>query len=136
MTNAKHGPGFHHIAIRAYDFDKTLAFYNEAMGYERVYGWGQPGHRAALLGMGDGNYTEVFEGRASGDVPSEGAILHYAVRVADTDAAYARAIAAGAKSQAAPYDVDIQGDRVVHVRIAFIQGLDGEVIEFFQNDEL
>ena len=132
----KHGPGFHHVAIRAYDFEKTLDFYKTALGYERIFGWGAPPKRAAMLGMGDGNYTEVFEGRPEGEIIPEGAVLHYAVRVADTDAAYARAIAAGAKSVSEPATVNIQGDRVVPVRIAFIKGLDGEVIEFFQNDEL
>ena len=62
--------------------------------------------------------------------------MHYAVRVADTDAAYARAISAGATSVSEPVSVDLQGDRVVKIRIAFIKGLDGEVIEFFQNEEL
>jgi len=136
MSTEKRGPGFHHVAIRAYDFEKTLQFYQDAMGYERVYGWGSAPKRAAMLGMGDGNYTEVFEGRQAGEVIPDGAVLHYAVRVPDTDAAYARAIAAGAQNVSAPADVDIQGDRVVRVRIAFIKGLDGEVIEFFQNDEL
>ena len=136
MSTPKLGPGFHHVAIRAYDFEKTLKFYQEALGYERVYGWGAAPSRAAMLGMGDGNYTEVFEGRPAEQIIPEGAVLHYAVRVADTDAAYARAIAAGAENVSVPADVDIQGDRVVRVRIAFIKGLDGEVIEFFQNDEL
>ena len=136
MTTPKTGPGFHHVAIRAYDFEKTLAFYTEALGYKRIYGWGASPKRAALMGMGDGNYTEVFEGRKADEIIPEGAILHYAVRVADTDAAYARAMAAGAVSMSEPTTVDLQGDHVVKIRIAFIKGLDGEVIEFFQNDEL
>ena len=136
MSLPKTGPGFHHVAIRAYDFEKTLAFYTEGMGYTRFYGWGETPKRAALMGMGDGNYTEVFEGRQPGEVIHEGAILHYAVRVPDTDAAYARAIAAGAVNVSEPATVDLQGDHVVKIRIAFIKGLDGEVIEFFQNDEL
>jgi glyoxylase I family protein len=136
MSTPKTGPGFHHVAIRAYDFEKTLAFYKEALGYERVYGWGTSPKRIALLGIGDGNYTEVLEGRPADEIIPEGAILHYAVRVADADAAYARAIAGGAVSVSAPRTLDLDGDRVVTIRIAFVKGLDGEVIEFFQNDEL
>jgi glyoxylase I family protein len=132
----KHGPGFHHLAFRAYDFDKTLAFYEEGLGFERAYGWGEPGSRAAMLGLGDGNYLEVFEGGEQLKEVPDGVLMHYAVRVADAEAAYARALSAGAGSQTPPMTVDIAGDRTVQVRIAFVRGLDGEVIEFFQNEEL
>ena len=135
MNSTKHGPGFHHVALRAFDFDKTLQFYKEAFGYERHFGWGKPGNRAAMLGIGDGNYVEVFEGRKPGEV-AEGGLLHYAVRVEDTDAVYQSALAAGASSVMEPKDVDIEGDHTVRVRIAFVKGLDGEVIELFYNDEL
>jgi glyoxylase I family protein len=132
------GPGFHHVAIRASDFDATLKFYQEGFGFVRRFGWGEGDRRAALLDTGDGNYLEVFAGgkRAPGEEPPEGAILHFALRVADTDAAYRKAVAAGAVSTMEPKDVPIDGDYPVKVRIAFVKGPDGEVIEFFQNDEL
>ncbi|HEY3332099.1 MAG TPA: VOC family protein [Capsulimonadaceae bacterium] len=136
MSHPKHGPGFHHVAIRAIDYDATLAFYKEAFGFERRYGWGEPGSRAAMLGVGDLNYVEVFEGRPAGVAIPEGGLLHYAIRVSDVDGIYAKAIAAGATSQVEPKDVPIQGDHVVNVRLAFLVGLDGEVIELFKNDEL
>jgi len=136
MSHPKHGPGFHHIAIRAYDFDATLAFYSKVFGFERRYGWGDAGARAAMLGVGELNYIEVFEGRPAGEKVAEGGLLHYAIRVSDVDGIYAKALAAGAVSQVEPKDVDIQGDHVVTVRLAFVVGLDGEVIELFKNDEL
>lgn len=135
MNNPKYGPGFHHIALRAFDFEKTLQFYKDAFGYERRFGWGEPGKRAAMLGAGDSNFMEIFEGREAGDIP-EGAVLHFAVRVADTDAVYQKALAAGATSVVEPKNVDLAGDYVVKIRIAFVKGLDGEVIELFHNDEL
>jgi len=135
MSNPKHGPGFHHITIRAFDFDKTLTFYIEAFGFERKFGWGEAGSRAALLGTGDGNYIEIFEGRQPGDI-AEGGLIHYALRVSDTDGVYQKALKAGASTVMEPKDVDIQGDHVVHVRIAFVKGLDGDVVELFCNDEL
>jgi glyoxylase I family protein len=136
--NGINGPGFHHVAIRAFDFDATLRFYAEGFGFQRVYGWGEGDSRAALLDVGDGNYLEIFAGgkRPHTEEPSEGAFLHIAFRTPDTDAAFARALAAGARPTAQPKNVDIQGDRVVTVRIAFCKGLDGEIIEFFQNEEL
>lgn len=132
------GPGFHHIAIRVFDFDATLRFYAEGLGFRRVYGWGEGDRRAAMLDTGDGNYLEVFAGgkRPHGEDPPEGVLLHFALRTADTDSAYARALAAGARSTMEPKDVPIDGDHPLTVRIAFVKGLDGEVIEFFQNDEL
>ena len=33
------GGGFHHIAIRAYDFDATLKFYMEGLGLEPAKDW-------------------------------------------------------------------------------------------------
>ena len=132
------GPGFHHVAIRSRNFEESLRFYDEALGYKRVYGWGEGDKRAALLDTGDGNYVELFAGSKCppGEDLPDGPIFHFAIRVPDTDAAYAKAIAAGARSQMEPKTIDIQGDREITVRIAFVRGPDGESIEFFQNQEL
>jgi glyoxylase I family protein len=135
MAN-KRGPGFHHVALKVYDFDASMKFYQEGLGFTRAYGWGEGDSRAAMLDTGDGNYVELFAGGKKPGEPGTGIIFHYAIRVADTDAAYARALAAGAAVQSAPNIVDIQGDRVVRVKIAFVYGPDGESIEFFENDEL
>ena len=91
------GPGFHHVAIRAYDFDATLRFYEEGMGFKRRYGWGEDDSRAAMLDTGDGNYLEVFAGgkRPHDEESPEGAILHFALRVPNTDSAFQKALAAG-----------------------------------------
>jgi glyoxylase I family protein len=132
----KTAPGFHHVALRASDFEATLRFYQDGLGFVRAYGWGEGDGRAAMLDTGDGNYLEVFAGGKSGTEPPEGALLHFALRTADVDGAYARALAAGARSQVEPKDVTIAGDPPVLVRLAFVQGLDGEVIEFFGNDAL
>ena len=53
------------------------------------------------------------------------------MRTEDVDLAYARAMAAGAVSQTPPKDVDLPADPVFPVRLAFVEGPDGEVIEFF-----
>jgi glyoxylase I family protein len=134
----KTAPGFHHIALRVADFEATLRFYQEGFGFVRAYGWGEGDSRAAMLDTGDGNYLEVFAGgkAASGEDAPEGVLLHFALRTADVDGDYARALAAGAKSHIAPKDVILQGTPPVPVRLAFVRGLDGEIIEFFQNDAL
>lgn len=140
-----HGGGFHHIAIRATDFEATLKFYIEGLGFRRVYGWGQDGRaqgerdsRAVMLDTGDGNYLEVFAGgaRQPGAETPEGPLLHYALRTTDCTAALERARAAGATVTVEPKTVPIHGDTPTEFRIAFCKGLDGELIEFFQHPDL
>ena len=132
------GCGFHHVAIRASDFERTLRFYIDGLGFRPAVRWGEGDRRAALLDTGDGNYMEVFAGgrRAPGDPVPEGAILHYALRTTDCDAAIERARAAGANVTVEPKTLDLESDPIkISIRIAFCQGPDGEVIEFFQNDQ-
>ncbi len=141
------GGGFHHIAIRAYDFEATLKFYCEGLGFQRRYGWGEDGRakgekdsRAVMLDGGDGNYVEVFAGRAGSptDALPEGALLHYALRTNDCQAALDRARQAGATvtmetTKLIPTHAEEPAETYV---IAFVRGLDGEIIEFFQNENL
>jgi glyoxylase I family protein len=88
------------------------------------------------MDVGDGNYIEIFAGRGVGEIP-EGGILHYALRTDDADAAFARAIAAGATPVMEPKDASpANADHPITLRVAFVRGLAGETIEFFQNDEL
>src|SRR5262245_2232312 len=108
------GTSFHHVAIRAADFDATIRFYTEGLGCKVHYGFSVPGRidRAAFLDIGDGRYIEVFgqgsvvqsEGRRRqpDEEPTEGALLHFCFRVTDVEAAYQRALTAGAASRIAP----------------------------------
>lgn len=141
------GGGFHHIAIRAYDFEASLKFYTEGLGFVRRYGWGVDGRangerdsRAALLDTGDGNYLELFAGgtRQPGGVPLDEVVLHFAFRTDDTDAALERARQAGATvTQETKSVVPAHAESPEQTfRIAFVRGPDGELIEFFQNENL
>ena len=128
------GGGFHHVAIRAHDFDASVRFYTAALGFRERIAWGEGDKRAVMLDTGDGNYLEVFAGGKAGAKP-EGAILHLAIRTADCDAALARARAAGAQVTMEPAAIDIPSrPGPTPVRIAFFKGPDGEVIELFQNE--
>ena len=140
-----HGGGFHHIAIRAYDFEATLKFYIEGLGFRSAYSWGVDGRangerdsRAVMLDTGDGNYLEVFAGRTGipGEEIPEGGLLHFALRTSDTAAALERARAAGATVTTETKTIPIQGEHVEDFCIAFCKGLNGEIIEFFQNANL
>src|ERR1700753_1138321 len=93
------GGGFHHVAIRARDSDASLRFYTQALGFVEKIRWGTDGKQAVMLDVGDGNYLEIFSGRNE-SLPANSAeppILHFAIRTNDTDAAIARARAAGAE---------------------------------------
>ena len=127
------GGGFHHVAIRAYDFDATVRFYTQGLGFIEKIRWGKDDKRAIMLDTGDGNYLEVFAGGKNEPKP-EGSILHFALRTSNCDASLQRAREHGAVVTMEPKDIDI--DSTPHrtpVRIAFCKGPDGEVIEFFQN---
>ncbi len=138
-TNEKiGGGGFHHVAIRARDFDRTVGFYTEALGFEPRLSWGEAPKRAIMLDTGDGNYLEVFE-RPTESGDGNGPILHFALRTASVDEAIERAHAAGAEVTVEPKAVELHntlpGGGPVPVRIAFCKGPDGELIEFFQNED-
>src|SRR5262249_22750270 len=132
------GCGFHHVAIRVTDFDRTLRFYTETLGFRKALQWGEGDGRACMLDTGDGNYLEVFAGakRAPGEAVPEGAIIHFAMRTRNLDETLERARAAGAQVTMEPKSLEIRGDRTVPVRIAFFKGPDGEVVELFQNEIL
>jgi len=129
------GGGFHHLALKTRDWDRTMAFYREILGFTVKIVWRTSPERAAMLDAGDGNYLEVFEDLAF--VPSpNGVLIHFALRTTRLDAVAARVRASGAKITMEPKDVTIattNGAGLVPIRIFFCEGPSGEVIEFFQN---
>ena len=148
MRPSSSAPAFHHVALRATDFDRTVKFYTEGLGFKVHFEFAVPGRidRAAFLDAGDGRYIEIFgqdstvqsEGRRRqpNEERTEGALLHFCLRVADVDTAYTNALAAGAESRIAPRVSTLKQDPPVEVRIAFVTGPEGEVIEFFQSEQL
>ena len=92
------GCGFHHLALRVRDFDKSYKFYTETLGFQLRTSWGEGDGRVALLDLGDGGYLELFAGRTTEE--AQGIFWHVALKVDDVDAAYARAMAAGCEDTA------------------------------------
>ena len=61
MAPPSTGPGFHHVALRATDFDH-LWFYTEGLGFSVRHEFLVEGRidRAAFLDAGDERYLEIF----------------------------------------------------------------------------
>ena len=105
------GGGFHHVAMRAKDFDASVRFYVQALGFRPWITWGKPAagdqgdSRAIMLDTGDGSHLEIFAG-GTGQAP-EGAFIHIALNTTDCDAAIGRARSGGAKVTMEPQTLTI-----------------------------
>lgn len=136
-TNQKiSGCGFHHIAIRTTNWDKSIRFYCDGLGFVEKISWGQAPTRAVMLDTGDGNYLEIFEREEASTLSGEPNLLHLCLRTDDCKAAVETARAAGAEVKTEPLVPDVFTKMGLETMIAFVSGPDGEIIEFFQSREL
>ena len=120
--------------MKVADFDRVVAFYTEGLGFEKVMSWGEGDSSAVMLATGNNNHLELFAGgkKAEND---EGAFLHLAFKSHSCDNDFNSAISAGAIATKEPTNVDIPSNPVKKVRIAFCKGLNGEILEFFEERE-
>jgi glyoxylase I family protein len=129
--------GFHHIAIRARDFDRSLQFYTRGLGCDRVYGWGEGKGQVALLDFGNGCLVELFGNSVEPrEVDPSDVIMHFALRVDDVDAAFENALSAGGTEYIRPKAVNLRGDYELQFRNALVRGPSGEIIEFLKIDRV
>ena len=128
------GLGFHHIGLKASDFEKSRAFY-AALGMREVVSWGEGEKTIALYDIGDGGKIEIFAN--GGDEYSEnGKWIHFALKCDDVDASYAAALSAGARPMTPPRTVELASrPYLMTIRVAFVYGPDGEQIELFRELE-
>jgi catechol-2,3-dioxygenase len=54
------GGGLHHVAIEASDFDRSLRFYTEGLGFRNVLTFPEENQTVAMLDTGDATYVELF----------------------------------------------------------------------------
>ncbi len=123
--------GFHHIALKCKDIEKSLAMY-KALGMCEIVRWGEGDGLIVMLDIGDGGRIELFA-NGSDDYSVTGKWQHFALRVDNVDAAYSAAIAAGFGEHTAPkvITLDSYPDNM-SINIAFVVGPDGEEVEFFK----
>ena len=122
--------GFHHMAMKVRDFDKTIRFYTDVLGMKIGKSWGTDGSRAVMIDAGNDNFLEIFEVGTEAD--ADGRVAHFALRVDDCDTLMDGVRAAGLEITDEPRDVDIKSDPVYPVRIAFFRGPSGELVELMQ----
>jgi len=118
------GAGLHHIALRAREFDRSLAFY-EKLGFTVAHQWGEGCGRIALLDVGDGNFLELFASGSGqspdpeGDIPPPWPFFHLALRSEDVDADIAFVRSLGCEITVEPKSVDVNGKTI---RVGFFLG--------------
>ena len=123
--------GFHHIALKCKDIEKSLAMYR-ALGMTEVVRWGEGDRLIVMLDVGDGGRIELFA-NGSDEFAENGKWQHFALCVDDVDAAYATALAAGFEPQVLPKVVPLDSSpEKITINVAFVKGPDGEQLEFFR----
>lgn len=122
--------GIHHVAMNVVDFEGTIRFYTEALGCSLLRKWPVESPGAAMLDAG-GSIIEIFQKEAV-TTDEKAVIPHFALVSDDVDGDYRRALEFGAKPHIEPTDTVIHSDPEVSVRIAFFVGINGELVELFQ----
>ena len=161
LTNRMLGAGgIHHTAIRTRDWDRTLEFYQQVLGFRVKMAWQEVlgsmderlaadaarprNQRWAYLDSGDGTCIEVFED-ANFTLPPAGTdptntpgspIVHLGIRTSRLNHVWeaARAFGGGLGDGPTAYTLHTtSGEGPILVRLAFIQGPSGEWIELIEN---
>lgn len=123
--------GFHHIALKCADVEKSLSMYL-SLGMKEVLRWGEGDRLIVMLDVGDGGRIELFANGSDKYSPM-GKWVHFALHTDNVDAAYETALAAGFASKTAPKVVPLESAPYkTSINIAFVIGPDGEEVEFFR----
>ncbi|MCV9929794.1 VOC family protein [Flavobacterium sp. LS1R49] len=139
--------GFHHFAIKAQDFEKTVQFYR-TLNFEVVHGWSLPEFNlekcVMMKNKGFDCYIEICDNNANfptqgrkrkkGDSYVENSLLHICFTVGDANKAYNEAIENGAKPLSAKETLELRSlKKIVTVSNSLVYSPNGEVIEFLES---
>lgn len=131
--------GIHHVALVVNDFDKMLAFYTDAVGFEKVFEasfdedtpnaervLGISGAVGRMVGLKAGNtYFELHQytqpaaeedASAAGNRPCDQGIRHFCLDVTDIEEVYERLKEAGLESKYPPTLVEFADIKSVYAR--------------------
>lgn len=124
--------GFHHIALRVKDFEKERKFFEEGLGLAPYASWGEGDRRALLMETGNGGMVELFAGGTEAAQANQ-RYTHFAFSVDDVEAAFARAVKAGAEVISAPQTHAIPSSPVaLTLQCAFVRTPGGAEVEFIR----
>lgn len=124
--------GLHHAAIRCVGFEemqKTADFYCNVLGMKPVRSWGSGTHAIKMIDTGSG-LLELFADAEPGRRP--GQVDHIALATDDVDACVKTCCEHGLRLLQLPTDMVLPTETPFPIRIAFVLGVAGEIIEFFQ----
>ncbi|UNL94591.1 glyoxalase [Paenibacillus polymyxa] len=138
--------GLAHVAIQARDYQATIAFYTEVLGFKRGHHWNLPSFRiqeaSMLISPDQRTCLEIFDNdavipaqgkkAASEQDIAHGALLHLAFYVDNVDEIYQKALVHGARTFVEPNQLTL-GEPPLVVTNALVHSPNGEVIEFIED---
>ena len=128
--------GIHHVSLRVSDFDRSLAFYRDALGLRLAVSFELGERRFALLETGNSGYLELVECKTPVVATGKTEVAwHFALRTSDIAGAVAAAQKAGLEITKEITRLDLTNGvtgKPFPIRIAFFRGFDGEEVEFFE----
>ena len=125
--------GFHHLCIRAKDYNVSKKFYTEVLGAKCYAEWKHwKDFMACMMELNDGGIIEML-GSGEDALPQNfesisGCFIHLALHVEDVEKAVAKAIACGATPKGEIKINDIPS----RMQIGAVNGPSGEIIEFLK----
>jgi catechol 2,3-dioxygenase-like lactoylglutathione lyase family enzyme len=151
MTSSAPATGVHHVGMSVADLDEALAFWQSFLGAEprwrtvldrpylgRHVGYPGVSMDAAFLDLPGGIVLELLAYRVEEKRPNPEATanpgnVHLCLTVQDAQAAWERAVAAGARPLVAEGPVEVDGGPNRGARAAYLRIHDGISLEIFQS---
>lgn len=124
--------GVHHIALTPTkeDYEKTVDFYQNTLGFDPVRAWGDEVNKCVMLSCGDNTVMEIMN---KGEGPmGDGAFVHVAFSTDQPDEILEEVRKQGYAVTMEPQSLTIASQPPYPVRVAFFRGPVGEHIELFK----